>query len=311
MNRPSDLIILSRRINVDLLPYLKEHHVWNTDGAIMTHFINAFQSMFPQGERVFIDAVRDCTGPNPTQIQQDPMLRNDLNSFIEQEGRHSVVHDKWTKALVATGYPTLTTYDLKLQRFRTWARSHLDKMTRLSMTIGAEQYTASLAKLFAHDKPEIVLHSAPLFQKVFLYHAMEELEHKSVCFDLYRTMGGGYLRRIAGMAFMTYYIWTNVLRRHRYLLRQDGKWNRKQRQEFWRFYLGPQGMMRVQIPTLIEYLRPGFYPWQNDGRENFEERFGQLRSSFGIPGFQYEELTESHPSEKEGVEEKFEEELTL
>jgi len=67
----------------------------------------------------------------------------------------------------------------------------------------------------------------------------------------------------------------------------------------------------VQIPTLIEYLRPGFYPWQNDGRENFEERFGQLRSSFGIPGFQNEELTESHPSEKEGVEEKFEEELTL
>jgi predicted metal-dependent hydrolase len=311
MNRPSDLIIVSRRIDVNLLPYLKENHIWNTDGAILTHFINAFQSLFPQGERVFIDAVRDCTEQNPLQIQQDLTLTSDLNSFIEQEGRHSVIHDKWTKALAATGYPTMITYDRQLQRFRTWARSHLDKMTRLSMTIGAEQYTASLAKLFAHYKPEIVFHSAPLFQKIFLYHAMEELEHKSVCFDLYRTMRGGYLRRIAGMAFMTYYIWTNILRRHRYLLRQDGKWNRKQRQEFWRFYLGPQGMIRIQLPTILEYIKPRFYPWQSDGRENFEERFGQLRTSFGITGFQWRGVEENRPNENAEVETKHEEELTL
>jgi predicted metal-dependent hydrolase len=285
-NRPNDLVIVSRHVDVDPLPFLEKNRIWNSDGVILTHFINAFQSMFPEGERVFIDAVRDCTAKHPVPIEQDAVLKGDLNRFIEQEGRHSVIHDKWTKALVATGYPTMTSYEMRLHRFRTWARTHLNMMTRLSITIGAEQYTASLAKLFSRDRPEIVLHSAPLFQKVFLYHAMEELEHKAVSYDLYRKLHGGYLRRMAGMAFITYYIWINVIRRHRYLLRKDGEWDQNRR-EFWRFYLGPRGMIRVLLPKILEYMRPSFYPWQNDERKEFEERFGQLRTALGIQGFQY------------------------
>jgi predicted metal-dependent hydrolase len=288
--RPSDLVIVSRRIDADPLSFLEKNHVWHQDGVVMTHFINAFQSMFPEGERVFIDAVRDCTMRHPVSASQDPVLKSDLDRFIEQEGRHSVVHDKWTKALVTTGYPTMTAYDMRIHRFRTWARTHMDMMTRLSITIGAEQYTASLARLFSRDRPEIVLHSAPMFQKIFLYHAMEELEHKAVCYDLYRKLHGGYIRRMAGMAFITYYIWVNVLRRHRYLLRKDGAWDRKKKKEFWRFYLGPRGMIWALVPKILEYMRPSFYPWQNDERGEFEERFGMLRTSLGVQGFQYKEM---------------------
>lgn len=299
IDRPSDLVIVSRRIDVDPLPYLENNHIWNTDGIMMTHFINAFQSMFPEGERVFIEAVRDCTARHPSVVEQDPMLKDDLTHFIEQEGRHSVVHEKWTKALVETGYQTITAYDLELRRFRNWARSHLDMMTRLSITIGAEQYTASLAKLFSHDRPEIVLHSAPLFQKIFLYHSMEELEHKSVSYNIFQKLHGGYFRRMVGMAFITYYIWENVLRRHRYLLKKDGEWDRRRRREFWRFYLGPHGMIRVQIPKILEYIRPSFYPWQNDERHEFEERFGQLQSEYGIQGFQYNDARGLETGKKE------------
>lgn len=287
-NRPSDLVIVSRKIDFDPLPFLESNRVWHQDGVVATHFINAFQSMFPEGERVFIDAVRDCTAKYPSLVGQDSVLQDDLNHFIEQESRHSVAHDKWTKALVATGYPTMTTYDRNLHRFRTWARAHLDMMTRLSITIGAEQYTASLAKLFSHDRPEMVFRSAPLFQRVFLYHAMEELEHKSVSYDLYRKLHGGYVRRMAGMVFITYYIWVNILRRHRYLLRKDGVWDRVRQREFWGFYLGHRGLIRVLIPKILEYMWPSFYPWQNDERGMFEETFGKLRTELGIPGFQYE-----------------------
>jgi len=298
ITRPSDLVILSRRIEVDPLPYLKQNRIWNSDGPVMTHFINAFQSMFPEGERVFIDAIRDCTVRYPSLVAQDPILQDDLNRFVEQEGRHSVVHEKWTKALVATGYPTMTTYDMLIHRFRTWARTHLDMMTRLSITIGAEQYTASLAKLFAHDRPDIVLHSASLFQKIFIYHTMEELEHKAVSYDLYRRLHGGYIRRLAGMAFITYYIWVNVARRHRYLLRKDGEWNRRRKQEFWNLYLGPRGILRAQIPKIFEYLRPSFYPWQHDERKEFENRFGNLRTEFGIPGFHFKGVQEKSSENK-------------
>ena len=207
------------------------------------------------------------------------------------------MHDKWTKALAAVGYQQMDTYTMLLHRFRTWARSHLDKMTRLSITIGAEQYTASMTRLFACDRPDLVFASAPLFQKIFLYHTMEELEHKSVCYDLYQKYHGGYLRRMLGMGFISYYIWMNVLRRHRYLLRHDGMWDRPHRREFWVFYLGKKGLMRALLPRILEYMRPSFHPWQSDERTLFEDKFGTLSTELGIPGFQYQGKQEGQAAE--------------
>jgi hypothetical protein len=296
-NRPRDLVLVSRHIDVDPLVYLQKNPMWNTKGIVVVHFINAFQSLFPEGERLFIDAVRDCTEKNPTVVTEDPVFHDDLNHFIEQEGRHSVVHDKWTKALAAVGYQQMDTYTMLLHRFRTWARSHLDKMTRLSITIGAEQYTASMTRLFACDRPDLVFASAPLFQKIFLYHTMEELEHKSVCYDLYQKYHGGYLRRMLGMGFISYYIWMNVLRRHRYLLRHDGMWDRPHRREFWVFYLGKKGLMRALLPRILEYMRPSFHPWQSDERTLFEDKFGTLSTELGIPGFQYQGKQEGQAAE--------------
>ncbi len=287
-NRPPDLVLVSRKIDVDPLEYLQTHPQWNTKGVVVMHFINAFQSLFPEGERLFIDAVRDCTQEDPSVVTGDPVFQDDLNHFIEQEGRHSMVHDKWTKALTAGGYTQMDAYTMLMHRFRTWARTHLDKMTRLSITIGAEQYTASMTKLFARDQPDLVFATAPVFQRIFLYHTMEELEHKSVCYDLYQKYHGGYLRRMLGMGFITYYIWMNVLRRHRYLLRHDGKWDSKHRRDFWMFYLGRSGILRALMPRLSEYIRPSFHPWQSDERALFEETFGALRKELGIQGFQYQ-----------------------
>jgi predicted metal-dependent hydrolase len=300
-NRPSDLVLVSRKIDSDPLEYLQTHPLWNTKGAVAMHFINAFQSLFPEGERLFIDAVRDCTQKNPSVVTDDPMFQNDLNHFIEQEGRHSVVHDSWTKALAAVGYRQMGAYTIQLHRFRTWARTHLDKMTRLSITIGAEQYTASMTKLFACDQTDLVFASAPLFQRIFLYHTMEELEHKSVCYDLYRKYHGGYLRRMLGMGFISYYIWMNVLRRHRYLLRHDGKWDRRHRHEFWMFYFGSNGILRALMPRLLEYARPSFHPWNSDERPLFEGTFGALRKELGILGFQYQQASRERTTEPPSI----------
>jgi predicted metal-dependent hydrolase len=160
-NRPDNLVIVSRKFEYDPLSALEKNRVWHKDGIVPTHFINAFQAMFPEGERVFIDTVRECFTKYPSVVQQDSELKSDLDRFIEQEGRHSVAHDKWTKALVAIGYENMTTYSAMINRFRTWVRSNLSMKTRLSITIGAEHVTASLASLFAYDKPEMVLNSSP------------------------------------------------------------------------------------------------------------------------------------------------------
>jgi predicted metal-dependent hydrolase len=287
--RPNDLVIVSRWIDAAPLQGIKENRIWHNDGAVVTHFMNAFQSLFPEGERLFIDSVRDCIKRHPSMLKQDPVLKDDVDHFIEQEGRHSVVHDKWNGELVAVGYTAMDTFDKFLHRFRVWAHTHLDMMTRLSFTIASEQYTASIAGLFTCDFPEILLGCPPFIQKILLYHAMEELEHKSVCFSLYQKFHGGYFRRIAGMIFITFDIWSNVFLRHRYLLRKDGLWDRKHKRECWRFYLGHDGLLQAVIPKIFVYLKPSFYPWQTDERRMFEDKFGSLLLQYGLPGFQYTE----------------------
>lgn len=297
VKRPKDLVINVRKIDFHLLPFLKNNHDWHKDGVVIMHFMNAFQSLFPDGEGLFIDAVRDSMARYSSKISQDHVLQHDIEMFIKQEGRHSVLHEKWTQALITTGYHKMKSYDKQLYRFRLWARSHLNLMTRLSLSIASEQYTASLAGLFAADFPEIILHSPPLIQKIFLYHAMEELEHKSVCFDIYQILNGGYLRRMAGMVFITFDILINTFLRQRYLLRADGKWNRQQKKKCWELYLGHKGLLHMLFPKIGAYLRPSFYPWQSDERKKFEKKFGHLLKELKIPGFIYKENTD-HMIEK-------------
>jgi len=42
-NRPSDLVLVSRQLDVDLLTFLQKNPMWNTKGVVVMHFINAFQ----------------------------------------------------------------------------------------------------------------------------------------------------------------------------------------------------------------------------------------------------------------------------
>jgi len=57
-------------------------------------------------------------------------------------------------------------------------------------------------------------------------------------------------------------------------------------------------------------MRPSFYPWQNDERGEFEERFGQLRTELGVQGFQYKgKQTNNITEERTGLEEKSQEKV--
>ena len=284
--RPKDLIIVSRRINFEP-PQMEHKQDWHRDGAVTGHFINAFQTMFPAGEGAFIDAARDCSTKYVSVVDNDHILKSDLALFIEQEGRHSVAHDKWSKVLISAGYDEVSLFSNRMIRFRKWVRTHLSIKTRLAITVAGEHYTASLVRILACEKPRWLLSVVPPFQGLFLYHTMEELEHKSVSFDLYKKVHGGYGRRLFGLAYISVFLWVRVVRLHRHLLRTDNKWGRRQKKEFWEFYVGNKGILQLLLPRMIEFLRPSFEPWQYDERKNFEESFGALRTSLGIEGFQY------------------------
>src|SRR5699024_453303 len=92
--RPDDLEIKARSPHFDLLPAMQENRYWLGNDPVLTHFVNALQSIFPEGERMFIDAARDVA----EKVGEDnlpPQLRADLKAFIRQEGWHGKQHNGW------------------------------------------------------------------------------------------------------------------------------------------------------------------------------------------------------------------------
>lgn len=271
---PASLKLIPRVVRFDYESALRANRYWHGDDPVTSHFFNALQSLFPEGERFFMDSARDVRD----QLGADkipPELNEQIRLFIRQEAMHGREHDAWTTALISLGYIGMEGFDLQLKRDNQWARKKLSPLWRLSMTAASEHFTASLAHLFIYKRPDFIEKAASPFRELLVYHAMEEVEHKAVCFDLYNEAKGSYLLRTAGMVFVTADLLIRLRNRQQYLLKKDGQWNARNRKKMRDLLWGKDGIMRVLAPYLLQYFRPGFHPWETDEREALLAKFGK------------------------------------
>lgn len=158
-----------------------------------------------------------------------------------------------------------------LSRFRRLTRSStkvLPRALRLAITAGAEHYTASMASLvLSHD---MVRDCAPTLRDLIQWHAIEEIEHKHVAYDvLVRVYPRNYFLRILGFIVATAIIAGWTLLGMRALLLQDGRARRLTRDEY---LAGRRAMAdartlrfrRALGRQLLAYFKPGFHPCQQD-----------------------------------------------
>lgn len=276
--RPADLSITARQPVFDLKSLMQQHRYWLNNDPVLTHFFNAMQATFPQGERFFIDSARDASAAIGEQ-NLAPELRDDLKRFIRQEAIHGRAHDDWNEVLIELGYPRMREFDGHIERDRTWARKNIAARWRIAMTAAAEHMTASFARMMLHKRGDLIDNAASPVRELLLWHALEEVEHKAVCFDLYQQLDGSYGRRAAGMLVTFVDFMRHIYERHRYLLQQDGLWTLSTRLRLLREVWGPGGIVASLAPYLLEYFRPGFHPWDTDERADFEAKYGmEVRS---------------------------------
>lgn len=274
MSRPHDLNIKARTPEFGLAGTLREHRYWLGDDPVLTHFFNALQSTFPEGERFFIDAARALRDRLGDRVPEQ--LARDLRAFIHQEAWHGKAHDSWNEALAAAGYERMEEFGAEMRRLRIWAGENIAPMMRLAMTAGAEHMTASLARLLLYRREDLVEQAVRPVRDLLVWHALEEVEHKAVCYDLFREAGGSYRLRVVGLVIALIDTFRLVRQRHRYLLKKDGLWNLRTRLRSWRLIWGPRGIVGQLMPELMRYLRPGFHPWETDERSAFMEKYGDL-----------------------------------
>jgi predicted metal-dependent hydrolase len=287
-HRPSNLHIVVRRVSYEYQTSLKADRYWFNNDPIGTHFINALQSTFPEGELFFIQAAVDGAGILRQHGSIDNQMEHDLKLFQQQEAHHSQQHRLWNKALVEMGYEELALYDKNMHNLDVWSRRHIPAKLRLAVTAAAEHYTASIAYLFTYVNQDLLRKSAAPFSSILLYHAMEEIEHKSVCFDLSQKLSKSYMMRIISLIFITFDLAINIYIRMRYLLKKDGLWGWRYKVKVGKFFLGRNGLLKGLFPRIIQYLRPSFHPWMTDERKGIEHIFKDILMRTQIEPFRFE-----------------------
>ncbi|WP_280410151.1 metal-dependent hydrolase [Nocardia brasiliensis] len=244
---------------------------------VFSHFIAGLSAGFPPGEESFIRSVRRFAD----QIT-DPVLKERVSGFIGQEATHGREHRRLNDRLVEMGYPIewldAPSVIERQKRFEQRIPAHL----HLAATAAAEHYTAVLAERVL-SSPEIqALAGDEEVRNLLNWHAFEELEHKSVAFDVYRAVGGTETMRILTMATLVALTVPFTAVSLTISLSRDPDARRyplSLAKEALTLFRGP--VFRGLGRELVLYLRPGFHPDDIDSRELLQRWQQEL---FGAEG---------------------------
>jgi predicted metal-dependent hydrolase len=246
-----------RKLTVDLSRGFPRH--WLDGDIYRTAFLNALSMSFPLGEQMFIDSVRAA----PPDAIADPALRAEVKDFVGQEASHRYVHHQYNAELARQGFD----YTLEPQvRVRMERIGRLPALERLAITAALEHHTAMLAD-YVLCHPEWLDGADPQLRTLWNWHAVEELEHKAVAFDLYTAAGGGYCRRVLWYLHASTVLWWDTSRQTIHNLRRDrALWRMRTWSSAARTWFGRKGLAWHLFRQGIQYLSPRFHPWQHDNR---------------------------------------------
>ncbi|RDI55511.1 metal-dependent hydrolase [Nocardia mexicana] len=224
---------------------------------VFSHFVAGLSGGFPAGEESFIRSVRRVTDR-----VTDPVLKKRVAGFIGQEATHGQEHRRLNDRLVELGYP-IEWLDPKGPGRERQIRfeQRLPELVHLAATAAAEHYTAILAQRVLTSDEIQAIPMDPEIRHLLNWHAFEEMEHKSVAFDVFVAAGGTERTRILTMLVMLALAYPLTMVGLATSLGSDPVARRqpvalaRQARDLFR---GP--LFRGLVWDLARYARPGFHP---------------------------------------------------
>jgi predicted metal-dependent hydrolase len=223
---------------------------------VFTCIMNAVSVTTPEAEKFFISSV------NAFRAQvQDTELKKRLGIFIGQEKWHTEAHNQLNAFIVESGFAIEKLAKIAKRDFLN-AILHSPEDC-LALTAASEHYTAMLSSFLLKNQ-KIVSIIDPQFRKIWIQHSVEELEHKSVAFDLLNYLNIGYWTRVKGMVWATWNVSRHFAGGTLFFVSQN-KENRSAFLEILQFLFNwNNGFMWHFIPEFLAYFLPSFHPSQID-----------------------------------------------
>ena len=277
LNRPKATGITVRKLQFNPKA-IRRHYFANS--PVMSHMLTALSSTFPIGEQFFVHSVR-----NVRDKVKDEKLQTQITAFIGQEAMHSKAHAEFNDAWRSDDY--------HLDRFQAWlARKNdyvknLHPKIQLAITCAFEHFTALLGEYILRH-PEVLATLDDDAVKLWVWHAIEEIEHRAVAFDVYQAVyGDDKIRRMimrsvtTGFASLTFYSATRLF------LQDKAKSLPKVGGNVFGLYL--LGKMFIQLlPEYLSYFKADFHPSEIDYTKMVNYWKERLAGDYQMESFQPE-----------------------
>lgn len=276
-NRPKAIGITVRRLQFNPQA-IRRHYFANS--PVMSHLLTALSSTFPIGEQFFVHSVR-----NVRDKVKDENLQAQIAAFIGQEAMHSKAHAEFNAAWRSEDY--------NLDRFQAWlARKddyvkNLHPKIQLAITCAFEHFTALLGGYILRH-PEVLATLDEDAAKLWVWHAIEEIEHRAVAFDVYQAVyGDDKIRRMIMRSVTTGFASLTLYSATRLFLQDKKKSLPKVGGNIFGFYL--LGKMFLQLaPEYLAYFKTDFHPSEIDYTKLIRYWKQRLAEDYQVESFQHE-----------------------
>lgn len=231
---------------------------WFDDNQYLTALLNGLAITFPPGERFFIRSVQHFM-----KDIDDPELRERVRAFTGQEAMHTKEHLTFNRFLDERGFPAKGIEDFVTEKIGRISEESTPA-ENLARTAALEHFTAILG-LALLEHPEVLERMDPAVAKLWAWHAIEEIEHRSVAFDVYKEAVDDEALRLRMMRITTViFIFANLVRTRILVKRSNRPFEPKKALEAARTLFGKQGLLRGIVKRYRDYYRSDFHPAQHD-----------------------------------------------
>ncbi len=241
---------------------------WIPNEPVATHMINVMHMMLPEFEEWFVRCFSEALP-----YIKDEQLKEDVLGFIGQEAQHAKGHADALVRLREQGLDPgpfaeqmawLVKQLYSNRGLKGRARYEL-MVLQASLTASIEHVTAFLGQWVMDAKGLDAAGADPVMLDLLRWHGAEEVEHRSVAYDLYQHLDGGYIRRAVPYGVvLPMIVWVWLIVGTRYLLKNDPELKGSASLNLVTFW---QAGRKNILPTVWElikmapgYLLPNYHP---------------------------------------------------
>ena len=160
---------------------------WNPRLPEFAYAANSVSLLMPYAEPYFVKSVRAVID------QLDGDLKAQAEDYVRQEASHHAQHRRFNE-VITRGHPFLKRLEGWMGGVYSWLGRTRSVKFNLAFAAGSEAIAYALARWTEPRMHELFDDADPVARDLYLWHLAEEVEHKSVAYDVFKALDGSKLR---------------------------------------------------------------------------------------------------------------------